>query len=83
MLNKYNQLLDMLRLKGYNVSEFECMSEQNAIISNNIDNYIDILLLENEIEIYLYNIDIEEHQEIKTYKNIKSAYNYIIKHLED
>lgn len=93
MLNKYNQLLDMLRLNknNYSISCFEEHSTGDVFYSaiivnnNNINNLIiDIVLNTDNIEIQLSNeFDYEECIEIKQYKNIKSAYNYIIKHLED
>lgn len=93
MLNKYNQLLDMLRLNKNNYS-INCFEEHSSIDvfysavitnNNNINTLIiDIVLNTDNIEIQLSNeFDYEEYIEIKQYKNVKSAYNYIIKHLED
>jgi hypothetical protein len=45
---------------------------------------INIVLNTDNVEIQLLNeFDYEEYIEVKQYKNMKSAYNYIIKHLED
>ena len=53
--------------------------------NNNINTLmINIVLNTDNIEIQLLNeFDYEEFIEIKQYKNIKSAYNYIVKHLEE
>lgn len=93
MLNKYNQLLDMLRLNknNYSISRFEEHSvgdvfHSSVITNNNNINtlMINIVLNTDNIEIQLLNeFDYEEFIEIKQYKNIKSAYNYIVKHLEE
>ena len=85
MLKKYNQLLKMLKENGYNVSEFcnhnpydiEC----NAIITNMKDEYIDIWLNKESVEIYVYHIDKEDAIEVKEYKITKYAYNFITKKL--
>ena len=84
MLNKYNELLEMLKEK-YNVSEFcELETEYSAYIDNN--NIIVSIYLENEgIEIYIQEKGEEENLAIesKTYKNVKHAYNFIKRYLED
>ena len=85
MLNKYNELLEMLS-KKYNVSAFcELETEYSAYITNN-NKYIASIYLETEyIQIF-----IEEEQEgdwytieSRNYKNIKYAYNFIKRFLED
>ena len=45
MLNKYNDLINMLIARGYNVSEFEELGEEySAIIDNNTNIYANIYL---------------------------------------
>ena len=84
MKNKYNELLDMLSNRGYNVSEFEELGEEySAIIDNNTNIFANIYL-EDTIEIYIFNKeDEDECIESKNYKNTKYAYNFIKKYLEE
>lgn len=85
MLNKYNKLLDMLNNRGYNVSEFEELGEEYSAIIDNNTNILANIYLEDTIEIYIYNKnkDGDECIESKNYKNIKYAYNFIKKYLEE
>ena len=84
MLNKYNDLINMLMVRGYNVSEFEELGEEySAIIDNNTNIFANIYL-EDTIEIYIFNKEYEDECiESKHYKNTKYAYNFIKKYLED
>ena len=84
MLNKYNDLINMLIARGYNVSEFEELGEEySAIIDNNTNIFANIYL-EDTIEIYIFNKEYEDECiESKIYKNTKYAYNFIKKYLED
>ena len=84
MLNKYNDLINMLIARGYNVSEFEELGEEySAIIDNNTNIFANIYL-EDTIEIYIFNKKYEDECiESKNYKNTKYAYNFIKKYLEE
>ena len=83
MLNKYNDLINMLIARGYNVSEFEELGEEySAIIDNNTNIFANIYL-EDTIEIYIHNGEDDECIESRNYKNTKYAYNFIKKYLED
>ena len=84
MLNKYNDLINMLIARGYNVSEFEELGEEySAIIDNNTNIFANIYL-EYTIEIYVFNKEYEDECiESKNYKNTKYAYNFIKKYLEE
>ena len=83
MLNKYNDLINMLITRGYNVSEFEELGEEySAIIDNNTNIYANIYL-ENTLEIYIHNGEDDECIESRNYVNSKYAYNFIKKYLED
>ena len=83
MLNKYNELLNMLSNRGYNVSEFEELGEEySAIIDNNTNIFANIYL-EDTIEIYIHNEEDDECIESRNYVNSKYAYNFIKKYLED
>ena len=84
MLNKYNDLINMLIARGYNVSEFEELGEEySAIIDNNTNIYANIYL-ENTLEIYIHNEEKDDECiESRNYKNSKYAYNFIKKYLED
>ena len=84
MLEKYKELLKMLS-KKYNVSSFTTLeTEYNAIVEKiGNKNYIDLYLENNGIEVTLYNNETEEPLEVKKYKSLKYAYNFIIKNLED
>lgn len=80
MLNKYNELLEMLEREEYIVSRFECNEQYEAYVSDN--NYtIGIYLEDDAVEIYVH--DEEECLENKKYLNIKFAYNFIKRYLED
>ena len=85
MLEKYNELLEMLESK-YNVSAFcELETEYSAYVTNK-NNYMATIYLETDyIQIF-----IEEEQEgewytieSKNYKNIKYAYSFIKRFLEE
>ena len=84
MLNKYNDLINMLIARGYNVSEFEELGEEySAIIDNNTNIFANIYL-EDTIEIYIHNEEEDgECIESRNYVNSKYAYNFIKKYLED
>ena len=83
MLNKYNDLINMLIARGYNVSEFEELGEEySAIIDNNTNIFANIYL-ENRLEIYIHNGEDDECIESRNYVNSKYAYNFIKKYLED
>lgn len=83
MLNKYNDLINMLIARGYNVSEFEELGEEySAIIDNNTNIFANIYL-EDTIEIYIHNGEDDECIESRNYVNSKYAYNFIKKYLED
>ena len=83
MLNKYNDLINMLIARGYNVSTFEELdNEYSAIVYNNSNIYANIYL-ENTLEIYIHNEEKDECIESRNYVNSKYAYNFIKKYLED
>ena len=84
MLNKYNDLINMLIVRGYNVSEFEELGEEySAIIDNNTNIFANIYL-EDTIEIYIFNKEKDDECiESRNYVNSKYAYNFIKKYLED
>ena len=83
MLSKYNDLINMLIARGYNVSEFEELGEEySAIIDNNTNIFANIYL-EDTIEIYIHNGEDDECIESRNYVNSKYAYNFIKKYLED
>ena len=83
MLNKYNDLINMLIARGYNVSEFEELGEEySAIIDNNTNIFANIYL-EDTIEIYIHNGEDDKCIESRNYVNSKYAYNFIKKYLED
>ncbi|MDY3801428.1 MAG: hypothetical protein SOZ95_05295 [Bacilli bacterium] len=84
MLNKYNDLINMLIARGYNVSEFEELGEEySAIIDNNTNIFANIYL-EDTIEIYIFNKEKDDECiESRNYVNSKYAYNFIKKYLED
>ena len=89
MLNKYNQLIEMIRdLNKYNINSFcDLGTEYTTYIDKGIEKSISISINENKLELtftlYFDEDGIYEDIETKYYKNIKSAYNYIIKMLED
>ena len=83
MLNKYNDLINMLIARGYNVSTFEELdNEYSAIVYNNSNIYANIYL-ENTLEIYIHNEEYDECIESRNYVNSKYAYNFIKKYMED
>ena len=83
MLNKYNDLINMLITRGYNVSTFEELdNEYSAIIDNNTNIFANIYL-EDTIEIYIHNEEDDECIESRNYVNSKYAYNFIKKYLEE
>ena len=88
MLGKFYKLLDLLVNNGYTVNFFEEYMEgiiiENAIVENE-NYYIDITTEDVFIEITVTIANKEEYEtiEIKKYKNIKSAFNYIKKYIED
>ena len=88
MLDKFYKLLDLLVNNGYTVNFFEEYMEgiiiENAIVGN--ENYhIDITTEDVFIEISVTIANKEEYEtiEIKKYKNVKSAFNYIKKYIEE
>ena len=89
MLNKYNQLIEMIRdLNKYNINSFcDLGTEYTTYIDKGIEKSISISINENKLELtltlYFDEDGIYEDVETKFYKNIKSAYNYIVKMLED
>ena len=89
MLNKYDQLIEMIRdLNKYNINSFcDLGTEYTTYIDKGIEKSISISINENKLELtftlYFDEDGIYEDIETKYYKNIKSAYNYIIKMLED
>ena len=89
MLNKYDQLIEMIRdLNKYNINSFcDLGTEYTTYIDKGIEKSISISINENKLELtftlYFDEYGIYEDIETKYYKNIKSAYNYIIKMLED
>ena len=82
MLNKYNELLEMLR-KKYNVSAFcELETEHSAYISSN--KYIVSIYVENDyLEIFITEVITSDTVESRNYKNVKYAYNFIKRYLEE
>ncbi|MDY3801419.1 MAG: hypothetical protein SOZ95_05250 [Bacilli bacterium] len=88
MLDKFYKLLDLLVNNGYTVNFFEEYMEgiiiENAIVGNE-NYYIDITTEDVFIEITVTIANKEEYEtiEIKKYKNVKSAFNYIKKYIED
>ena len=84
MLNKYNELLEMLEKEEYIVDRFECNEQYEAYVSDN--NYtIGIYLEDDAIEVYVHDDDDDDEEclESKKYLNIKFAYNFIKRYLED
>ena len=82
MLNKYNELLEMLR-KKYNVSSFcELETEYSAYISSN--KYIVSIYVESDyLEIFISEAVTSDTVESRNYKNVKYAYNFIKRYLEE
>ena len=89
MLNKYNELIKMVKdLNKYYINSFcDLGKEYTTYIDKCIEKIISISINENKLELtftlYFDEDGIYEDIETKYYKNIKSAYNYIIKMLED
>lgn len=88
MKNKYYELLNLLNNNGYTISLFEEHFDDEIIESAVIGNknyFIDIFPIENYIEIEVVSGNKEEYDiiETKKYKNVKSAFNYIKKYMED
>ena len=83
MLKKYNELLEMLR-KKYNVSAFcELETEYSAYISNNNQYIVSVYVEDNYLEIFISEIDSDDTVESRNYKNVKYAYNFIKRYLEE
>ena len=83
MLEKYNELLEMLR-KKYNVSAFcELETEYSAYISNNNQYIVSVYVEDNYLEIFISEIDSDDTVESRNYKNVKYAYNFIKRYLEE
>ena len=82
MLEKYNELLEMLR-KKYNVSAFcELETEYSAYIASN--KYIVSIYVENDyLEIFITEAVTSDTVESRNYKNVKYAYNFIKRYLEE
>ena len=89
MLKKYNELVKMVKdLNKYNINSFcDLGTEYTTYIDKGIEKSISISINENKLELtltlYFDEDGIYEDVETKFYKNIKSAYNYIIKTLEE
>ena len=88
MKNKYYELLNLLNNNGYTISLFEEHFDDEIIESAVIGNknyFIDIFPIENYIKIEVVSGNEEEYDiiETKKYKNVKSAFNYIKKYMED
>ena len=83
MLEKYNELLEMLR-KKYNVSAFcELETEYSAYISNNNQYIVSVYVEDNYLEIFISEVDSDDTVESRNYKNVKYAYNFIKRYLEE
>ena len=88
MLNKYYELLNLLNNNGYATSLFEEHFDdeiiESAVISSK-NYFIDISPIGSHIEIEVVFGNEGEYNiiETKIYKNVKSAFNYIKKYLED
>ena len=89
MLKKYNELVKMVKdLNKYNINSFcDLGTEYTTYIDKGIEKSISISINEDKLELtltlYFDEDGIYEDVETKFYKNIKSAYNYIIKTLEE
>ena len=88
MKNKYYELLNLLNNNGYATSLFEEHFDDEIIESAVIGNknyFIDISPIGNYIEIEVVSRNEVEYSiiETKIYKNVKSAFNYIKKYMED
>ena len=88
MKNKYYELLNLLNKNDYATSLFEEYVNdiviESAIIENK-DYLLDISPIENYIEIIVIYANKGEYEiiETKKYKNVKSAFNYIKKYMEE
>ena len=85
---KTNIELNLLENNGYATSLFEEYVDDIIIesaIMKNKDYFINISPIENYIEIAIDCENEGEYEviEIKKYKNVKSAFNYIKKHMEE
>ena len=82
MLEKYNELLEMLE-KKYNVSAFcELETEYSAYITSN--KYIVSIYVEDDhLEIFITETVTSDTVESRNYKNVKYAYNFIKRYLEE
>ena len=88
MENKYYELLNLLNNNGYATSLFEEHFDDEIIESAVIGNknyFIDISPIGNYIKIEVAFGNEVEYSiiETKIYKNVKSAFNFIKKYLED
>ena len=89
MLKKYNELIKMVKDSNkYYVNSFcDLGTEYTTYIDKGIEKSISISINENKLELtltlYFDEDGIYEDVETKFYKNVKSAYNFIIKTLED
>ena len=88
MENKYYELLNLLENNGYTPSLFEEYVDDIVIesaIMKNKDYFINISPIENYIEIAIDYENEGEYEiiEIKKYNNVKSAFNYIRKCMEE
>ena len=84
MLKKYNELLEMLESK-YKVDRFCDLGEESCYISSK-NNYIASVYIESDyIQIFIDEKQEDEWYTIESrnYKNIKYAYNFIKRFLED
>ena len=82
MLNKYNELLEMLS-KKYNVSAFcELETEYSAYITSN-KYIVSIYPDDNYLEIFIAEVDSDDAIESRNYKNLKYAYNFIKRYLDE
>ena len=83
MLEKYNELLEMLS-KKYNVSAFcELETEYSAYITSNNKYIVSIYPEDNYLEIFIAEVDSDDTVESRNYKNVKYAYNFIKRYLEE
>ena len=83
MLEKYNELLEMLR-KKYNVSAFcELETEYSAYISSNNQYIVSIYAEDDHLEIFITEVVTADTVESRNYKNVKYAYNFIKRYLEE
>ena len=82
MINKYNELLEMLESK-YKVDRFFYLGEETCCISNK-NNYIASIYVEDSyLEISIKEVGTEEEVGSRRYKNIEYAYIFIERFLEE